>query len=164
MDGPAVFEIAAKPDAKPVEPSLFPAQCHHVGQGLGRMQMPAVPGVDDWDTGIQRRGQRRTGDRMPHGDDVGIPADHPDGVFKGFPLGDGGIGRVVESDDPAAQPQHRGLEGHLCTGGRFIKQRGQDFSPAYAVILVQVIPDITGEAGDLFPFPRGQIGDINEMP
>ena len=86
MDGPAVFEIAAKPDAKPVEPSLFPAQCHHVGQGLGRMQMPAVPGVDDWDTGIQRRGQRRTGDRMPHGDDVGIPADHPDGVFKGFPL------------------------------------------------------------------------------
>ena len=155
MNRPAVFEIAAQPDAQMIEPSFFLAERHHIGERLSGMEMSPVPRVDDGYAGIQRGGQGGPGHRMPHSDDVRVAADHPDGIFQGFPFGNRGVRRIVEPDDPPAQPQHGGLKGHLGAGGGLIKQRGQDLPPAHAVIIVQMRADIAGETGDVLPFLRG---------
>lgn len=97
MDGAPVLQVAAQPDAQAGQRPLLVAEGHQIGQGLGRMEMPAVPGVDHRHTGIEGSRQRGPGRRVPHGDDVGVAADHPDGVFDGLTLRHGGVPGIGQS-------------------------------------------------------------------
>ena len=161
MHRAAVFQIAAKPDAQSRKGSLFVAQRHQVGQRLSRVQMPAVPRVDDRHPRIQRRRKCSTGDRMAHRNNIGIAADHPHRVLEGFPFGHRRVGRIVKADDASAKAQHRRLERHLGAGGRLIEQSGQNPPPAGAVIVVEMFADIAGKRRDILPFVRSEIRQID---
>ena len=49
MDGPAETQVAAETDRDPVDMSEFALDGQQVGQGLGRVAVTAVAGIDDRD-------------------------------------------------------------------------------------------------------------------
>ena len=122
MDGAAVLQIGAQPQAQPVHPAPQAGNGGQVGHGLGGVHVAAVPGVHHRHMGVQGG---RLGRALPggaHDDDVGIAGDHLDGVLQGLSLGNGRGVRIGEAEHRPAQAQHGGLEGEVGAGGGLVKQ------------------------------------------
>ena len=102
MHGSAVFHIAAKPNRQPFERAFFIRERDKVGEGLCRVEVSAVARVDDGAFGIKRSRQRRAFHGVAHHNDVGIAADHANGVFQAFPFGNRSVRGVVKPDNLTA--------------------------------------------------------------
>ena len=82
----AVGEIAAHAYHQMIRSVSDVAQRYHVGEGLGRMKVSAVAGVDNRHAGVERSRHRRALNRMPYRQNIGVAAQHGDGVFQAFAL------------------------------------------------------------------------------
>ena len=123
VDGTAEAEIAAEADGDPVDVPEFPLDREKVRQGLRRVAVGAVAGVDD---GHGRHfGGVELGalDVVAHGDHIGEAAHHADGVLHALALGDGAAAGVGEAEHVAAEFHHGGGEAQPRAGAGLIEQR-----------------------------------------
>ena len=81
-----VFQIAAQPDGKVVQPPELAFQREQIGEGLRGVEMPAVSRVDNVAVRAESRRLRRALLRVPHYKNVGIRADDLDRVLEIFAL------------------------------------------------------------------------------
>lgn len=110
--------------------AFFLVNGHQVRQRLGGVVVSAVAGVDDRHQRVHGRHQRRALLGVPHGDDIAVGADHPDGIRHALALGGGGAGGGGKAQHLSAQRQHGALKAQAGAGGGFKKQRCQNFPVA----------------------------------
>ncbi len=132
MDCPAEFQVAAQTDGKIAKATFQGTDGQEVGQGLGRMLMPAVTGVDNGNGGPAGSYHGRALFRMTHGADVRIAGDDPDGVGYAFAFGGGRGAGVGEAQYLSAQVQHGSLEAEPRAGAWLVETGGQ--FPAFACV------------------------------
>ena len=163
VDGPPVLQVAAHTHGEAGQPPLEGADGEQVGEGLGRVLVPAVPGVDHRHRREHRGHPRGALLVVAHGDDVGIAAHHPDGVGHGFALAHRRGACRGEALHAAAEPQHRRLEGQPGAGARLIEQRGQNLPLAAVAIGGRVADDVVGQVQHPVDLGYAQVGGIDEM-
>ena len=129
VDGAAVFEVAGHGDNELVQPALGFLDGNEVEQGLARMLVGAVAGVDDGHGG--EFGQHAGGAVFGVADDdgVGVAGDDAGSIGQGFAFFGTGIGTVGKADNFAAEPLYGGFEGEAGAGGG-LEEAGAD-EPAF---------------------------------
>ncbi len=126
VDGAAIFQVADHGDVQVLQTALGLLNGEQIQQGLGRMLVSAIPGVQHrnaaGELGRQTRGALL---RVTHHDGINVGADHRDGIREGlafFPQR--GVAAVGEAHDACAQTVDRGLERQAGTGGGFKEAAG----------------------------------------
>ena len=143
--------------------SLILGEGDQIGEGLGGVEVAAVPGVNHRAGGVAGGGLGGALHRVADGDQVGIAAYDADGIRQGFPLGDGAVEGIVKANHRAAQAVHGGLEGHLGPGGGLIKQGGHQLPLTGSIVILGLFHDLLGQADDPVPIRCGEIVEVNEM-
>ena len=110
MNGAAALEVAGDRDLHVAQALVLRAQRKEVAQGLGRVLVAAVAAIDHRNLRILGGKAGGAVARMADDDDVGIIADHPDGVGEAFALGRRTHRRIGAGDVGAAEPQHGAFE------------------------------------------------------
>ena len=148
---------SAEAYGKAFKSPLLPPDGQQVRQGLGRVAVAPVPGVDHRDVGVFRRHQGRALLGMADGDDIRVAGDHLGSVRNALPLGRGGHG-----DHVAPQLVHGGLEAHAGAGGGLEEQGRQLFPAADLSVIVGPVDDIQGRGHKALQFLRGQVQNVND--
>ena len=163
MDGAAELQITAQTDGQIIQSAHAAANGHQVGQGLGRVLVTAVTGVDHRNAGVTGSTQRCALLGVAHGNDIGIAGHHPDSV--GYALALGGAGHVLagEAQHMAAQVQHSRLKGQAGAGGRLVEQGSQFFVVGHLLIGSRVGADTVGKIKQLRDLLLGEIQRIDQM-
>ena len=130
VHGAAEGQIAAQADGQVGDAAEAGLQGGQIGQGLRRMHVPAIAGVDDRHGCGTGGNERRSFLRMTDGDDVHVVGDGLQRVGDGLTLGDGRELCARETDHLAAESQHGGFEAQTSARARLIKQSGEH--PAFA--------------------------------
>ena len=127
VHGTSVFQVTYHIDCQAVQLTLSLPDGIHVQKCLGRMLIRAVAGIDHRDRGNACGNGSSSFHRMAHHDHIHIVGDNPDGIFKGFALGNAGVTGIRKSDDTGAKTVHSRLERKPRPRGRFEEQTGNDF-------------------------------------
>ena len=106
MDGATEAQVAAETDRDPVDVSQFALDGQQVGQGLRRVAVAAVAGVDDGDGRHFGGIELRAFDVVTHRDEFGEAADHAHRVLYRLALAHGRTAGVGETEHVAAQLHH----------------------------------------------------------
>ena len=130
MHGAAEGKVSAQADGQVGDAAEAGLQGGQIGQGLRRMHVSAIAGVDDRHGCGTGGNERRSFLRMTDGDDVHVVGDGLQRVGDGLALGDGGELGAGETDHLAAEAQHGGFETQTRARARLIKQSGKH--PAFA--------------------------------
>ena len=163
MDGPAEAEVTAETDGDAVDMAEFPLDREEVRQGLRRVAVGAVAGVDDRHGRYFRGVKLRTLDVVAHGDDVGEAADHADGILHALTLGDGTAPGIGEAEHVAAEFHHGGGETQPRTGTGLVKE-GRKFLMRHAALVTFAVgDDILGQRDDFVDLGLGEVGRVDEV-
>ena len=127
------------------------------------MKVSSVAGVDHRHAGIERRRHGSAFHGMPYGENVGIAAEHRDGVLEAFALGDRSGAGIVEPDDFAAQPEHCRLKGHLGARGRLIEERRHQLVPACAAVVGRMPADPARHVNDIVQLFQTELIQVNQI-
>ena len=152
MYGSAEFQVTAHPDGQVFKGALFPLNRQEVSQGLGRVIMSAVPGIDDRHRRAHGCNHRCAFFWVAHGDDIGIAANHTHRIGNAFALGSGAVACTGEANHTAAKLQHSRFKAQTCTGGRLKKERRQFFAVALFCIFIGICNDIIGGGNQIIDF------------
>ena len=163
VDGAAELEVAAQADGEVGEASLAAKDGHEVGEGLGRVLMAAVSGVDHRDAGIPRGPQRRALLRVAHRAHVGVAGDDADGVGDALALRRGAGIRGREAEDAAAEIQHGGLKAQARAGARLVEERRELFPRAHGGVARPVGGDVPREGEQRVNLFDGKVERIDQM-
>ena len=124
VDGPAVFQVPHHVDVDVVQTALGLPDGVEIEQGLGRMLVGSVTGIDDRHRGHFRGIARTAFERMPHDDEVYVVGHHLNSVLEAFSLTDTGVAGVRETDDSCAKTVDRRLKAQTGPGGRLEEDTG----------------------------------------
>ena len=163
VDGPAEAEVAAESDGDAVDVPEFPLDRQEVRQGLRRVAVGAVAGVDDGHGRYFRGIELGTLDVVAHGDDVGEAAHHADGVLHGLALAHRSVLGVGETEHVAAQLHHRGGETQPRAGAGLIEERSELLVGHAALVAFAVRDDVFGQRDDLVDLLLGEVGGVDEV-
>ncbi len=163
VDGAPEFQVPTETDGHVGQASLLALDGQQVRQGLGRMKMPAVAGIDDRHGGSLRRHDGRALLGMPHGDDVHIAADRADGIADAFALGGGAGGGLGKAQHAAPELQHGGLEAQAGAGAR-LEEQGRQLLVGADVFIGRVVrDDVIGHLDEVVDLLDAQIRDVDEV-
>ena len=125
---PAVFEVTDHIDRESVEGALSLADGVHVKEGLGRMLVGTVSGIDYRNRGNAGSDCRSSLHRMTHHNHIHIVGDNFDGILESFSLGNTGILGVREAYNSGSQTVDSRLERKSRPGGRLEEKAGYDLA------------------------------------
>ncbi len=163
VDGAAEAEVAAEADGQVVDVAEFTVDGQQVGEGLRRVAVAAVAGVDDGHRGDFRGGQRSALDGVAHGDDVGEAGQDADGVLDGFTLGDRRAGGVGETEDLSAEFLHGGGKAQARTRAGLVEEGGEFLVGHRLIVLLGMFDDAVGQGDDFADFGTGQVGGFDQV-
>ena len=142
---------------------LLPADGQQVRQGLGRVVVAAVPGVDDRDGDILRGNKGRALFRVPHGNDIGKAGDRPGCISDALALGDGAAAGVGEADNTAAQLVHGCLKAQPRPGRGLVEERRQLFILALFAVGLGVGDDVLRRGDEVVDLLLGEVADVDQV-
>ena len=159
----AVVQVAANAYGQAVEGTLFVLYRQQVGQGLGRVIVPAVARVDYGHARVALADYRRALEGVAHRDYVGIAADNLEGVGDRLALCGARRVRLGEAEHPAAQRQHRRLKAQARARRRLKKERRQYLAAAKLRILLSVCHNVVGNSDKTVDLLGRQIENVDEI-
>ena len=152
MHGTTIFQIAADADGQIVQSAQLPGNGQNIRKGLGGVVVTAVTGIDDRDAGSPGGNVGRALLGVPHGDDIGVAADHPGGIGHALALGGGGGTGLAEAQHRTAQLHHSRFKAQSGTGGRLEKQGRQLLVGAFIPVGFRMGNDVLGGGDQLVQF------------
>ena len=147
----AVLQVSAQPNGQVIQTTQLGFKGQKIREGLGRVEMTSVAGVDDRAVSRKSRSPRRAFLIVAHNKHVRIVADYFNGVLQIFALRHRGISRIIKSDDASAQAYHSGLEAHLRAGGWLIEKCCHDFSAAFVRVALRTAHDVLSKLDHRVP-------------
>lgn len=124
----AVLEVADHGDVDVVEGALGLPDGIEVQEGLRGVLVGTVAGIDDRHVGDLGGVAGGAFQVVAHHDDVGVVADHLDGVLQRLALRGGGAGRITKTNDACTQAIARRFEAEAGAGRGLKEQGGYDFA------------------------------------
>ncbi|MBA7663499.1 hypothetical protein ES703_71544 [subsurface metagenome] len=100
------------------------------------MLVAAVAGIYHRDTGVVGNHPGGSFPGVPDDDNISIAPHHPRHIGDAFALSQRACPDIRDSDDPAPEPVHGGLEGEPGPGAWLKKQAGHNLAAAYAQLLL----------------------------
>ena len=164
MDRPSVLEIPAKRHGEAAQPALFLAEGVEVEQGLPGVLVSPVSGVHDRDVAVGGHEARRAFPGGADDEEVGELAHHAGRVGQTLALGDGGGRDVDRAAHPAAQAEHRRLEGEPRPCAGLEKEARQDGALKAAGLLAEIGFHFGRRVEDRLDLLVGKIIDGDEVP
>ena len=163
VDRAPEFQVSAEADGEIVKPALQGTDGQEICEGLGRMLMAPVAGIDDRDRGHAGSDQRRAFLRMTHCHDIRVAGDHAGGIRDGFTLGCGAGVRGLEPHDASAETEHGGFKGKAGPGTGLVKAGRKLFSVAHVCVGLRPFLDVIGEIQERVDLFHGEIERIQQV-
>ena len=125
VDGTSELEVAAETDGEIVQTAELTLDGQQVGQGLGRMSVGTVTGIDNRDGRDAGSIERSALDWVPHSNYIRKTADYPRGILDSLALGNGSVAGIRKADHVAAQFHHRRSEAETGPGRWLIEESSE---------------------------------------